>query len=692
MCVIFLVFYLIFWNIIMPPHPTIAALSNGEGLTLYGGNTFYIGPNTSVENDTIGITTTLPITTQNVLTSQAGLNINSGSGSSKLTIQSNGDLFTDGTIYSIGSISAVSSLNASSINIGSTNNFTVSNTGLTTLQDNLVVGSNFSVTKSSGDVQVGGTINSTGTVTIGGTISSPNLTLGNDGHITALNNLTIGNSDIVLNYGSGNASFKGDLTVDQSLNVNAKQLFIDSVLNVAEINCAANILGNLNINFGNFTVGASDGSIVSKGYLSVIKDVSIGAASQVVIAAATGNMTSVGSIDIASSKIILSSADGSISAVGGLKIGSDFSHPNLNIDASTGYVKTVFPYSSYVPPSSSDNVLTTTASGEAVSFVSETSQLLATQTYVDRQLWKQSVRINTILGTDSTVLDSFNNVYKLVQAMEGDTTASATLSGIVNESTRIVESVSTVVANSYNTVLINCAQSVWSNETSPFPIPYTLTSLPTFGSIDGWWFKNMAALSKADWFMPPNGSSMTMANFMNIYMNLFVASVGSLPFISVYTQPKGSNDLIPGFANARVNYLFNAPIANTYYSFYTGSSAPMNSFKITPVQCTTTVTTNNSTESVLSGNEYDITIVDPADLIMCFCINTDSQAPLGSVEFILNSFNIQQTSGTMQMLFQNSSVASNYMYNSLFKKNHDFSEMSLKNQAAHAAYTSQYNV
>lgn len=699
----------------MSPNPTtISPLQNGSGVIINSSPNLYLGPNTSVENNTTkGLLTSLPLTTQNVLTSQAGLNINSSGSSSTLTIDSAGNVITAGTITSTGSITssgsvtATGSLNSSSLNVGGTN-FTVSNTGKTTMLDDLVVGSHFTVTKSSGavnsdgNVTVGGTVYANGTVTIGGTQSSPNLTLGNDGHITASNDVTIGNSAVVFHAGTGNADIKG------SLNVHSNQLLVDSVNSLVAINCATNIAGDVNVNSGKFTVDHSTGDLVSAGTLNVANNVSVGG-SNVVITASSGKIATTGDVNVASDKVILGSSDGSISAIGNLKLGSDLTHPTFSINSSTGVAQTNLDYSSYVPPSASTNTTTTSVSGAAPDFTSSTSQYLATQTYVDKQLWNQTVRINTILGHDSTVLDSFNNVYGIVKAIEGSTTASESLTTIASNYGAINTTVSELAGNALNSVLINCSSAVWADECAPLPIPQSITGYPGFNGLDGWYFENVVTSSKVNWYLPSN-NVMTMADVINIYLNVFIASNASLPIISIFTKPKGTghNDIYPGFANARVHYVFNASDAtstNKMYSMYIGADAPENNYGITSIQSKNTVTANRTNSSnpdygnVLSGTNYDTTIISPSDVIQCFAIQTDSGADKNSVKLVLNSFNIQQNSlsgakgskGTTQMLFQNSSVATNYMFNTFFQKNSDFSLMNTKNKNQFAAYNELYN-
>ena len=666
---------------------TIAPLVNGSGVTITPAPTFYIGPNTSVKNDTSqGLLTTLPITTQNVLTSQGGLNINSSSGVSKLTVDSNGNLSTQGSLSAGGSLTLSGSLNANALNIGSTGNeFTVSDSGLTTINDDLIVGSNFKVTESTGSVTIGGTVYSSGTITVGGTAAIPNLTLGNDGHITASNDVTIGASSISLHAGSGNAEFNGTVTVSKTLNVNSDQLLIDSVNNVAEINCPTNILGSLNINSSKFTVDSSSGDVATQGSLSINNNLNINSA---------GDLTSVGSVNLGSSKILLNSSTGAVSAVGNLSLGSNFASPTFKVDSATGAATTQFAYSSYNAPSSSDNTETTSVSGPAVDFTSSTSQHLVTQTYVDQQLWKQTVRINTILGSDNSVLDSFNNVYKLVTALEGSTTATA-IGGLVDETSEIKITVSDVVSRSFNTVLVNCSPSVWPDESSPMPIPYNTPSL------DGWYFKNIvdkgSKRNKINWYLPTNGT-MKMSDFINVYANFFIISKTSLPFITIYTKAKGnSSDVWTGIANTAISYTFDSNLlssVNKHYCLHIGDNAPANNFNVTPNKSTYTTTRNKSTTGIGSqrfDNKYDPEHVSPNDEILMFSVQSDSSSSTNNVEFVLNSFNIQQLLGTTQMLFQNSSVSSNYMFNNLYKKNMDFSPMTTENVNYLNAYNALYN-
>ncbi len=677
--------------------------------------TMYLGPNTSVKNTTEGIQTTLPIKTTNVFTTERGLNVHTNSGTSSMIVNSDGDIITAGQVMAIGAIStssnitATGSANSSSINVN-TDKFTVSSTGLTTIQDNLVVGSHFTVTKSSGAVSadgnmtVGGSIYSSGTVTVGGTQSSPNMTLGNDGHITAAGDLTVGSSAIVAHAGTGNVEMTGQATIGTTLSVNSGQFVVDSTTGKTNVSGETNIGGNLNIHTDKFNITASSGNFTSAGSATIASNLDIGS-SNFHVTASSGLIESVGNLNLGSGQVILNSSDGSISAKGNLKLGSDFSSPNVQINASSGALTTNFGYASYIAPSSSDNTTTTSVSGTSPDFTSTTSQHLATQTYVDRQLWKQTVRINTILGSDDSVLTSFNNVFKLVQAIEGDTTASA-IGGLVSQTSQVSETVSEIVATDKKVVLVNCASSVWADECMPLPIP---ASVSAYNLHDGWYFKNCVnagsgTSNKINWYLPVNGTNMKVSDLKNLYIYLFAVSDYSLPYISIYTQAKGnSTDIFPGLANARINHYFanpsESPNTNTTYCLYTQALPDQTDYNYSAisVQANQTSTANHTNYnngtygSVLSGINTDSSIVSPTDKIAFIVIQTASTASVNDVEFVLNSVHLRTLKGTTQLMFQNAGPSSNYMFNTFFQKNSDFSSISSKNTAYLAAYNAINN-
>ena len=143
-----------------PENTTIAASSSG----IVSGPAMYLGSNVSVRNTVDGFNTkALPITTESILNVKNGINVNvngAGAGKSSLVINSSGDVDTVGAIHTVGSITTAGSLNSSSLNIinsSGAQTCTVSDSGLLTLQDNLVIGSTVSVAKATGNFVTSGT-------------------------------------------------------------------------------------------------------------------------------------------------------------------------------------------------------------------------------------------------------------------------------------------------------------------------------------------------------------------------------------------------------------------------------------------------------------------------------------------------------------------------------------------------------
>ena len=88
-----------------------------------------------------------------------------------------------------------------------------------------------------------------------------------------------------------------------------------------------------------------------------------------------------------------------------LKIGNAIT---LNND---GTITTTLNTNTYKPSDASSNIATTSVSGVQPNFGASTANYLTTQDYVDREIWKQTRRINTIIGTDELISENFYNIY-----------------------------------------------------------------------------------------------------------------------------------------------------------------------------------------------------------------------------------------------------------------------------------------
>lgn len=205
-------------------------------------------------------------------------------------------------------------------------------------------------------------------------------------------------------------------------------------------------------------------------------------------------------------------------------------------------------------------------------------------------------------------------------------------------------------------------------------------------------------------------------DLINMFLNIHAVSDVCLPFIQVFTQAKtgaGANNLWP-IANARINFVFvpatTSVIAKKNYTLYTGAKVPANSYNSTPLRCVQTATSNSTNAyngdqgnriTVTSGmsfaESFDTSIASLEDNIAFFCIGSGSNEPIGNVEFVLNSFSVcahdttssdtlRTTNGTTKMMFQNSSVTTNYLYNNFFKKHNDFSTLASKSELIFNAY------
>ena len=696
----------------MPPVPpettTIAAASSG----IVAGPTMYLGNNVSVKNSTDGFSTkSLPITTDSVLNVKNGINVNldgAGAGKSTVVIHPSGDIDTVGAVHTSGSITTAGSLNSTSLNVTNSSGIqtcTVSDSGLLTIQDNLVVGSTATIAKTTGNFVTSGTIYSSGSVGIGGTSSNPNISLSNDGSIatqgtvTAKNNLSIGSNlasdKFVVSASTGSVTTQGSVTATGAISTGGSVTATGAISTGSTISAVGAIstsssvsavgaistsstlsaTGNFSVNSGKFAVTATTGAVVAHDSLAVKNS---SETSTFTVADSTGNV-----------------------AVG--------------TGSSNGIITTT--YNNYVAPVAAADVLTVDDSAD---FSTATANVLTTQGYVDRAIWKQTKRLNLIVGANDAQLATMTNLMNMANSLAGSD-AVQTLGTVLDTTAEIKVSMTDIMNSAYNNIIINCAPSVWADECPPEPIPYTVSN--TYSG-DGWYFKNypivnagVSSASKINWYLPANGAGMKIKHLVNLFASIYAVSDVSLPFISIYTQAKagaGANNLWP-IANARINFYFapttaTSTTSKTSYTLYTGSKTPVNTYNSVPLRCNQTSTANSTNASngtygsVISvssstsfADSFDQSIVSLEDNIAFFCIQSASTAAAGNVEFILNSFNITArdttsvstvttTNGTTKMLFQNSSATTNYLYNNLFKKHADFSALVAKPESMFNAY------
>jgi len=661
----------------MPPLTSVPSLTVSSFTPVSYPTTFFGQVSINNRGGTFNIGT-LEFTSQSNVNAK-GININKSGDTCALTIDS------QGVINTIGSITTASTLKSSSL---STNSFNIYANGILTGTPTLTISdsgdfsinSKFSITAGSGNIVTSGTISSkdvsvTGQISSSGTImiATDKIILSNDGSITAKGTLQIGTNGESLKVTETSVSMSKNLIVGSSSIFNVNSTTGALTTSGALTTTGALVANNLNINNGIFIVNSS------------------GQATMVKVTATTASF--------ASGKALINS-DGSASfdsasfSSGKALINSDgsasFSNNNVKI-ALDGHLESNFV--NYTIPTELRNSNATTGNLTTTT----TSKHFTTQNYVDDGLWYIQKQINLITNDDSSVVDSFKNVFELVKKITGDG-AIQTLDGIIDTTSEIKVSITDVIATIINPITMDCKSSVWADACAPLPVPYSISSTYLF---DGWFFQNMvnvpstnaSVTNKANWYIPPNGSNMTIGDIQNMYMNTFACSSKALPFISVYTQPKGTNgnsseNVINYFAHARINYYFELSensrslTANTSYCLYTGSQAPVNNYNVTNLQSTSTSTANGANKnngtygSLITGNSYDTNIVQPTDKVLCFAISTGSLYTKNDVQFILNSFYIKQQKGTSKFSFNNASVAANFLYNNSFRLNSDMTQIS----------------
>ena len=655
----------------MPPTATVSTLQPPV-LTFSKNPTSYFGE-LKIDNKNGFLNAgNLQFTTNSVINGYA-ININKQGDTSALTINSQGVITTNGSINTSSSLNS-SSLNTNGINIyanGSLNGtptLTISDTGDLSINSKFIVNASSGNITTSGqitskDIIVNGQITSTGSIIV----ASDKVILSNDGSINAKGTLQVGIDGESLKVTGTSVSMSKNLIVGSTALFN-----VNSATGTLTTSGILKSQG-LDVNVDKFTVNSSGEAIMEK---VTSKSASFASGNSLINADGSASFVS-GSFALG--KTIINS-DGSASfANNNAKIGTD------------GHFETNF--SNYSIPTDLRNSKSTTGN---LSTTPSTSKYLTTQNYVDDGLWYIQKQINLITNDDSNVVDNFNNVFALVKKITGDS-AIQSLDGIIDTTTEIKVSISDVIANSVNTSVVDCKSAVWADCCAPLPIPNSISSTYLF---DGWFFQNMvntpstdvSVTNKINWYIPPNGSNMTIADIQNIYMNIFAISNKALPFISVYTQPKGTNgnsneNVINYFAHARINYYFEPSessrslTANTSYCLYTGSEPVINNYNVTNLQSTSTSTANglnknNGTYGTLNtGNLYDTTIVQPTDKVLCFTISTGSLYTKNDVKFILSAFNIKQKTGTSKFLFNNAAVSTNLLYNMNMRLNSDMTNI-----------------
>jgi hypothetical protein len=182
---------------------------------------------------------------------------------------------------------------------------------------------------------------------------------------------------------------------------------------------------------------------------------------------------------------------------------------------------------------------------------------------------------------------------------------------------------------------------------SPFfqypPAPPTNTLLQTY-QYYGWYFINAAIGRSIAWYFAPD-YAMTVADVKGLYMNYFnitTTSNDNCPFISIYTKPTGTNDVIPGFAHSVNTFVptFTPIAATPFCSFMNISGTQQDPFPYGHVLGAMEQSTVNNPRG-----EYL-----PTEEVLAVSVGTNTGSPLNQVAFIMSKVGICLEQGNQELI------------------------------------------
>lgn len=664
------------------------------------------------------------------------------------SVGSEGNTFFKGTLQTNGNVVfgatqqvTIAAATGNLVTPGSISSANITSSGNATISGNVNIGpsillSNSTTSTFANDISVGGkhTMGSDGSVSL----AAGNFALAATGDLVSKGTASFGNNAVSLGTASlttaklsvdsaGNVASAGTLSVVGNVAINTDKFVVTATSGNVAAAGTMGLAGDLAINTNKFVVTAASGDVATKGTMSVTGDVAINN-NKFNVTAASGNVTIAGTLALAGAatlsntlavtgaatlsstlavsgdlsvntdkfKVIASS--GNLISKGSLTMDGFANFANnqiqLNSDGSLyaqNFLKTDFDAygkNDIVDDKTITESLTKGTQLYIQKFNSTTNKYLTTQEYVDNAIFKQTARLNLITKDVDTQLATFQNIGKVLAAMEGPDGINplTAVNGLVDEVQDVKVSISDLIGGSYNTVLVNCVPSVWGDGAAPEPIPTPITNLY---KEDGWFYSNMSSDSKINWYLPVY-SGMKIKDITNLFMNNFLLSTMKLPKITVFTASKNnSTDAISGVYNAKIEYNFldaqpTAVTAQRSCLYLINAPDNVYSDKSHNIKCGFSITSNGSTAPVQTtftssttfSTSFDTSKVTKNDIILTFAVET-SESTIKDYMLILQSFNISTKNGTTQMLFQNSSVVNDYLFKYFFKQHTDFSNISL---------------
>ena len=166
----------------------------------------------------------------------------------------------------------------------------------------------------------------------------------------------------------------------------------------------------------------------------------------------------------------------------------------------------------------------------------------------------------------------------------------------------------------------------------------------------GWYYRNsapnVAPTNKINWYFPPKTPTTTPVSALKgisiSFFNGITTSNDDTLFITIYTVPTVSGDIIPGFAHSSMTYVFDQtiqPIAHTNYQ-----GVCILDINDVPFNYETQIQYEPSTVNNPRGSYL------PTDNILAVVIGTNSASATGSVQLVVNKLNLHYADFTQSYL------------------------------------------
>jgi hypothetical protein len=200
--------------------------------------------------------------------------------------------------------------------------------------------------------------------------------------------------------------------------------------------------------------------------------------------------------------------------------------------------------------------------------------------------------------------------------------------------------INTLTIKQTNTIYQFSSPAIYADGSPPLATP---TSIINSYAINAWYFKNLIAGQKINWYMPTT-SGLKVQDILGLYLRLFNVSTTSNDnslFLTVYTTP----DAGPNYSwyKSRMVYVITAtPTINTLYTFFANASGSC------PSPSNYASTTLQMTPSTVSNPRGTY---GPTENIMFFSIGSNSASAVNSVEVVVQKFGVMTPTGTQEFQF-----------------------------------------